>query len=271
MVDKKTMSEKKKRMIFAPMAGICEAFVMQPIDTIKVRQQSNQYPGLKKFVQKKGVQYLYKGLTPFTAQMCVKYGIRFSSFELLRGNNNNFYSNLVAGIGAGFFESLFITPFEIIKTNLQTRDSLTDPLAASKRITADGISGLYRGFWSTCLRQSINQGSNFTAYMMMRDYIIKKDEKPNIFKVMFSALISGSIGPILNNPFDVIKTRYMNPKYNEAYSSIPDAIKKIIKKEGITTLWKGIHLRVFRVATGQAITFSVIEQLSYLSTKYNLL
>jgi len=52
MVDKKTMSEKKKRMIFAPMAGICEAFVMQPIDTIKVRQQSNQYPGFKKFVQK---------------------------------------------------------------------------------------------------------------------------------------------------------------------------------------------------------------------------
>ena len=30
------------------------------------------------------------------------------------------YQNFLAGIGAGFVESLFITPFELVKTNLQT-------------------------------------------------------------------------------------------------------------------------------------------------------
>ena len=102
------MDDKKKRMLFAPIGGIFEAAIMQPFDTIKVRKQSNQYPGLYKFIQKKGVEYLYKGLTPFMLQMFVKYGIRFSAFEVLRGKQNNVYSNLMAGIGAGFFESLFI-------------------------------------------------------------------------------------------------------------------------------------------------------------------
>ena len=85
---------------------------------------------------------------------------------------------------------------------------------------------------------------------------------------MLSGLVSGSIGPLLNNPFDVVKTRYMNPKYNKEYSNIYNALKTIVKNEGIGTLWKGIHLRIFRVAGGQAITFSVIEQLMYFSNKY---
>lgn len=262
------MDDKQKRMICAPVAGIIEAFVMQPFDTIKVRKQSNQYPGLSKFVKQKGVQYLYKGLTPFMAQMCVKYGIRFSTFELLRGNSNTFYSNLIAGIGAGFVESLFITPFELIKTNLQTRDSLTDPLTTTKRLWNNGISGLYRGFSSTCLRQCINQGSNFTTYMFIREHIIKPGEQPNLLKVMVSALISGSIGPLLNNPFDVVKTRYMNPKFNSKYNGIFNTLKTIVKEEGVTTLWNGIHLRLFRVAGGQAITFASIEQMMYLLNTY---
>ena len=46
------MDDKKKRMLFAPIGGIFEAAIMQPFDTIKVRKQSNQYPGLYKFIQK---------------------------------------------------------------------------------------------------------------------------------------------------------------------------------------------------------------------------
>lgn len=255
-------NEKEKRVIFAPVAGIVEATLMQPFDTIKVLKQSNQYPGLYNIYKQNRIKNLYKGLTPFMGQMFVKYGLRFSTFEYIRGNNNTLMSNFIAGVGAGVIESLFITPFELIKTNLQTRNSLTDPFTATKRIVNNkGFTGFFRGFTSTALRQSINQGSNFTAYMFMRDKFIIKNEKPDILKVMGSALISGSIGPLLNNPFDVIKTRYMNPKYN--YNSIYTASQEIIKKEGYPALWKGIHLRLFRVAGGQAITFCTIEQLIY--------
>ena len=260
-------TEKKKRIIFAPIAGIVEATIMQPFDTIKVLKQSNQYNGLSATINKKGVRYLYKGLTPFMGQMFVKYGLRFSAFEFLRGNNNTFKSNLCAGIGAGIVESVFITPFELVKTNLQTRNSLTDPVQATRRIIKNnGNLGMFRGFATTALRQSINQGSNFTTYMFLRDKIIKKDEKPSILKITASAMISGSIGPLLNNPFDVIKTRYMNPAYN--YNSIYSAFNQILRKEGIGALWKGIHLRLFRVAGGQAVTFCTIEQLMYYSKNY---
>ena len=102
---------------------------------------------------------------------------------------------------------------------------------------------------------------------MIRNKIIDKNEKPSIAKVFAAGLLSGSIGPILNNPFDVVKTRYMNPKYNDKYKNMLDAFKSIIKEEGYGSLWKGIYLRIFRVAGGQAIVFSVIEQLTFYSNK----
>ena len=264
--------DKKRRMIFGPVGGMVEAMVMQPFDTIKVRRQSNQYIGLGPTIRKFGISNLYKGLTPFMGQMGVKYALRFSTFELLRGKGNNFGQNFAAGVTAGCVESLFITPFELIKTNLQTRDSLTDPLLAINRIrNINGVKGLYRGFLTTCMRQSINQGFNFTIYMGLRHKIIKEGEKPSIPKIMGAALISGSIGPLVNNPCDVIKTRYMNPGFNNKYTGIVDCFTKILKTEGVGSLYKGIGLRLFRVSCGQAITFSVVEQLSHYATQYKVL
>ena len=264
--------EKKRRMAFGPIGGICEALVMQPFDTIKVRRQSNQYIGFSKTIKQHGVLNLYKGLTPFMGQMSVKYALRFGTFELLRGKSDIFYMNFAAGATAGFVESLFITPFELIKTNLQTRDSIADPISAIKRVKLEkGIKGMYRGFASTCLRQSINQSSNFTIYMKLREKIIKPGEKPNIPMVMGAALISGSAGPLLNNPFDVVKTRYMNPGFDNKYNGIFDCCQKIVRTEGISSLYKGLGLRLFRVSCGQAITFSVIEQLSHYADQYKFL
>ena len=169
--------------------------------------------------------------------------------------------NFVAGIGAGFVETLFITPFELVKTNLQTTQNKS-PIQVIKNIyNNNGIKGLYRGFSSTCIRQSTNQAFNFSVYYKLRNFFIKEDEKPNIFKIITATLISSSIGPILTSPIDIIKTRFMNPKYN--YINISYAVKDIIKNEGISAFYKGIGFRLIRVSGGQVITFSVVENLLY--------
>jgi len=248
--------------LFGPIAGIFEAFIMQPIDTVKNLKQSNQYQGL----QKTKIKNLYKGLMPFTTQMSLKYFLRFYTFNKLKSKDNNDIKNFGAGLTAGFIESLLITPFELIKTNLQTSNNRYPLIVVKNIYKENGIIGLYKGFISTASRQCINQSFNFTIYYKLRNKFINETEKPNILKIASSALISSSIGPIINNPFDVIKTRYQNPKYN--YPSIKYAFKDIIKKEGISTLWKGIELRLFRVCGGQVITFSVIELLTYKFKKY---
>ena len=248
-----------RRIFFGPIAGIAESICMQPLDTMKVLKQSNQYLGFRYHINQPKI--LYKGLTPFTSQMFVKYFLRFTTFERFKSKNDNMIQNFVAGIGAGFVETLFITPFELVKTNLQTTQNKS-PIQVIKNIyNNNGIKGLYRGFSSTCIRQSTNQAFNFSVYYKLRNFFIKEDEKPNIFKIITATLISSSIGPILTSPIDIIKTRFMNPKYN--YINISYAVKDIIKNEGISAFYKGIGFRLIRVSGGQVITFSVVENLLY--------
>ena len=258
-----TTKNKQKKISFGIFAGICEAFVMQPIDTIKVLKQSNQYLGFNNTISKLGPSYLYRGITPFVSQMGVKYALRYTTFELFRGKSNNYYRNFLAGFCAGITESLFITPFEIVKTHQQTIKSKNSVFKTISNLKKEqGLKGLYRGFTTTALRQSINQASNFMVYHEIRKIIIKNDENPPIYKFLLSGFISGSVGPLLNNPFDVIKTRYMNPKFNNSYNSIFHATISIIKNEGIATLYTGLPLRLVRVAGGQGIVFTIIELLN---------
>jgi hypothetical protein len=161
------MFYENRRIFFAPIASIAESIIMQPLDTIKVLRQSNQ-PLPVHF------RSYYKGFTPFVSQMSVKYFLRFSSFELLKGKGDNFYRNFSAGIVSGFTESMFITPFELIKTNLQTTKNIS-PLNVAKDIyKTNGIKGLYRGFATTFVRQGINQSFNFSVYnfQIVRLYIL---------------------------------------------------------------------------------------------------
>ena len=255
--------DKSKRVFFGFTSGICEALLLHPVDTIKVLKQSNQLPRLVPYLQQNSIRTLYKGLTPFTSQMGIKYILRFSTFESLRSPENSITSNLLAGIAAGLVESSFITPFELVKTNLQTTRS-KKPYHVMKDIWKEvGVGGVYRGFGATCFRQSINQGSNFTIYHALRKKLVVEGEKPSTLKVMGSALLSGMVGPILNNPFDVIKTRYMNPKYNSRYNSMLHAGVSILQKEGVPGLYRGIGLRLIRVGGGQAIVFAVFERQLY--------
>ena len=132
---------KDKKVFFGPIAGLIEGAIMQPFDTVKNLRQSNQYQGL----QHLKFSNLYKGFVPFTSQMSVKYFLRFYTFDKLKSKNDEYFKNFRAGVAAGLTESLFITPFELVKTNLQTTNN------------SKPISVLYKGFFSTATRQTINQ------------------------------------------------------------------------------------------------------------------
>lgn len=248
-----------RKILFGPVAGIVESVFMQPLDTMKVLKQSNQYTSFPELIKKPS--QLYKGLTPFTTQMFVKYFLRFTAFETFKSKNDNMLINFRAGLMAGVTESMFITPFELIKTNLQTTQN-KKPLLVIKSLYNDkGIKGLYRGFTSTCIRQSINQGFNFSIYYKLKKLFMEKNEKPNIFKIAFFTLFSSSIGPIITSPIDTVKTRFMNPRYK--YKNILEAFGDITKSEGVKGFYNGITFRLMRVCGGQIITFCVIENLMY--------
>lgn len=279
-------------------AGMAEALCCQPLDTIKVRMQlsrSGRLPGTKsrgffatgaQIVQRETPLALYKGLGAVLGGIVPKMAIRFASFETYKGaladkttGKTSTGMVFIAGLGAGVTEAVaVVTPMEVVKIRLQAQHhSLADPLeipqyrnaahAVYTIVREEGFATLYRGVSLTALRQSTNQGANFTAYQELKKAAHKfqpeLEDLPS-YQHMIIGLISGAMGPFSNAPIDTIKTRLQKAVAapgESAFTRITNIAGDMWKQEGYRSFYKGITPRVLRVAPGQAVVFAVYERI----------
>lgn len=84
--------------------------------------------------------------------------------------------------------------------------------------------------------------------------------------------IGGTVGTVLNTPFDVVKSRIQNsprvpgsvPKYNWAVPSL----FIVAKEEGFRSLYKGFLPKVLRLGPGGGILLAVYTALMEVFAKY---
>lgn len=281
-------------------AGMMEALVCHPLDTIKVRMQLSRrarQPGAPKrgflrtgseIVRRETPLGLYKGLGAVLTGIIPKMAIRFTSFEAYKQALANRDTGVIsgrgtflAGLAAGVTEAVaVVTPMEVIKIRLQAQHhSMADPLDVPKYRNAahalytvvkeEGFGALYRGVSLTALRQGTNQAVNFTAYTyfkeVLRSYQPQYDggNLPSAQTTLIG-LVSGAMGPLSNAPIDTIKTRLQKTPAEEGVSAMQRITKiaaEMFKQEGFHAFYKGITPRIMRVAPGQAVTFTVYEYL----------
>ncbi|KAJ9107184.1 hypothetical protein QFC19_002844 [Naganishia cerealis] len=285
-------------LVAGGFAGLAEACVCHPLDTIKVRMQlskSRKARGLKplgpwatakQIVARETPMGLYKGLGAVVTGIVPKMAIRFASFEAYKNALSDKEGKLkpkgvfLAGLLAGATEAvLVVSPMEVVKIRLQAQQhSLADPLdipkyrnaahAAFTIVREEGLSTLYRGVALTALRQATNQGVNFTAYQEFKR--LAKTYQPEYANVelpswqtMILGLVSGAMGPFSNAPIDTIKTRIQKASKEPGETALSRFTKvtvSMFKEEGPAAFYKGILPRVMRVAPGQAIVFTVYER-----------
>ncbi|KAH7322319.1 mitochondrial carrier [Rhizoctonia solani] len=128
-----------------------------------------------------------------------------------------------------------------------------------------GIRGLYRGLIPTAVGVAPYVGINFAAYERLRQ-IITPD--PNVDysvprKLMCGAL-AGSISQTLTYPFDVLRRKMqvvgmqqgvLGYKYNGAI----DALRTIVRVEGMQGLYRGLWPNLLKVAPSIATSFFTYE------------
>ncbi|TEA22343.1 Succinate/fumarate mitochondrial transporter [Colletotrichum sidae] len=307
--DGKTPPSAATNLIAGGGAGMMEALVCHPLDTIKVRMQLSRrarMPGAPKrgfvrtgveIVKKETPLGLYKGLGAVLTGIVPKMAIRFTSFEshkqMLADKQTGVVSaraTFMAGLAAGVTEAVaVVTPMEVIKIRLQAQHhSMADPLDIPKYRNAahalytvvkeEGFGALYRGVSLTALRQGSNQAVNFTAYSYFKEAL--KDWQPQYaagnlpsWQTTVIGLVSGAMGPLSNAPIDTIKTRLQKTPAEfgtSAWSRITKISSDMFKQEGFHAFYKGITPRIMRVAPGQAVTFTVYEYLKEKLERSNL-
>lgn len=276
------------KTIGAMAGGVVEACALQPLDVIKTRLQVGGADATLRGVasgmlRNEGALSFYKGLTPFCTHLVLKYSVRWYFNEFYRGllkddeGKVSVAGGFLAGLGAGMTEAvLIVTPFEVIKTRLQTQKGEAStlkyrgPIHAAKTIVKEeSVAGLWKGNTPTMVRQGWNQLFLFGTYDLMKKAFFGLEREDPISTVQSTTIgmIAGALGPLTNNPFDVAKTRLMNQASTGSerqYTNMIQCISKIYREEGIKPLWRGCFMRIARVAPGMSITFTIVEKTSSL-------
>ena len=190
----------------------------------------------KRIVQREGFLALYKGLTAVYTGIIPKMAIRFLSFEQYKellaagrskaGMDDKISSTAItftAGLFSGLTEAiLVVTPAEVCKIRMQSQHhSMMDPVQKQHRkytnvvqtatviVREEGLGALYKGVVPTMLRQGCNQAVNFTAYNLIKKKVMEYQGTSELasWQSLMIGGLSGGMGPMVNNPLDVVKTR----------------------------------------------------------------
>lgn len=281
------------KLVAGMCGGVAEACLLQPLDVAKTRLQldkSGKYKGmidcLKVVAREEGPSALYKGLTPFVTHLTLKYALRFGSFEQIKmamgadkHGNASKTVNFMAGLTVGCVEAtMIVTPFEVIKTRLQKQVKVAGqapkykgPIdVVIKVVREEGVRRLWSGNMPTVIRQGSNQAFNFMTMAILNKALWGKEQGDGkvlaAWQTLLNGLLAGAVGPCMNAPVDVIKTRMMAQDYSDPnnikYKNWFQAGKLIAQEEGVGALWKGIIPRLTRLAPGQAITWTVVMRVS---------
>jgi len=274
-----------KDFVAGGVGGICLVVTGQPLDTIKVRLQtqsvaapeySGTYDCFSKTVKKEGFRGLYKGMVTPLIGVTPMYALCFLGFgfgKKIQIKDPNEALTLPqffkAGMVAGVFTTTVMVPGERIKCLLQIQSG--DPKnakyngawdCAKKVFAEEGLfRGLYKGTGATLLRDVPCSGAYFAGYEMLQRMLTPEGQSRSDISVV-RTLFAGGCAGILNwmvaiGP-DTLKSRYQTAAPG-TYSGVGDVFVKLVRNEGPTALFKGLTPVMLRAFPANAACFMGYE------------
>ena len=203
--------------------GVVQTVVGHPLDTIKIYKQNNLKPIYT-------LKFLYNGVVIPLLFNGLSNSIMFGMYCNLKSQTG--MSTEVSAFFAGGLSSIFLTPHDYVKTQLQITQT-------------PKIRNMYNGFYMTTLRESLGSLIYFTGYEQCMRVLPE-----NKFTSFFAGGISGVASWVLIYPIDVVKTRIMSGTSRTLTSAI---------KKGY--LWAGLSPCISRAFLVNGVSFYIYNKL----------
>jgi len=138
-------------------------------------------------------------------------------------------------------------------------------------VQTEGVSALFSGVSATMLRQVLYSTTRMGLYEVLKEKWREPGSKPGnlpLVKKIAAGLLAGGIGAAVGNPADVAMVRMqadgrLPVAQRRNYTSVADAIGRMVRQEGVTSLWTGSSLTVQRamiVTASQLASYDQIKE-----------
>ncbi|XP_043496445.1 mitochondrial 2-oxoglutarate/malate carrier protein-like [Polistes fuscatus] len=172
---------------------------------------------------------------------------------------------------SGMSATVFVQPLDLIKNRMQLSGQKTSTLTVvSNIIKNEGFFAFYNGLSAGLLRQATYTTTRLGIYNWLFERA-SKDGQPIFIVKAALGMIAGGFGSFVGTPTEVALIRMtadgrLPLAQRRNYKNVFDALFRIIKEEGLLTLWRGAIPTV-----GRAMVVNAAQLASYSQAKQVLL
>lgn len=143
--------------------------------------------------------------------------------------------------------------------------------ALTKIIKNEGVLGIYKGLGAALLRQATYTTTRLGVYTGLNDYYKQSTgAAPNLLVSMGLGMTAGAVGAFVGTPAEVSLIRMtadgrLPLAERRNYTGVFNALSRMIKEEGVMTLWRGCVPTV-----GRAMVVNAAQLSSYTQVRHSL-
>jgi len=181
-----------------------------------------------------------------------------------------FQYQFLAGAVAGVSEILVMYPLDVAKTRMQLssksagEDAYTGMVDVFRKIIKnEGASRLYRGISAPILMEAPKRATKFAANDSWGTFYrnlfgAKKTTQP---LAILTGATAGATEAFVVVPFELVKIRLQDKAQAGKYNGMIDCVTKIIRYEGVRSLYNGLESTLWRHILWNAGYFGSIFQI----------
>jgi solute carrier family 25 folate transporter 32 len=264
-----------KELIAGALAGSLAAFVVVPLDIVKIRKQ---YGGsskvstsgstlhcLREILSKEGFHSLYRGSVPSVFGYLCSWSCYFAIYgtmrkELQKSTFNASVVDLVSATSAGFASTTITSPIWVVRTKIML---LQHSKASQRQVNAlqvirqtwnqSGLAGFWAGLSPSYLGL-MHVAIQWPTYEYMRREFarIMQSDIQNNNVVLAASLCAKVIASVSTYPHEVLRTRMQT---GENRLSLVGTFKSICQREGALALYRGLSTSLIRQLPTTAVVF----------------
>eukprot|EP00106_Octopus_bimaculoides_P012556 XP_014779998.1 PREDICTED: mitochondrial 2-oxoglutarate/malate carrier protein-like [Octopus bimaculoides] len=271
------------KFLFGGLSGMGATCFVQPLDLVKNRMQlsgeggkarehKTSFHAIRSILKNEGITGMYTGLSAGLLRQAsyttTRLGIYTMLFDKFSDGDKppGFFTKAAIGMTAGAIGAFVGTPAEISLIRMTADGRLpvdqqrgyTNVFNALFRITKEeGVLTLWR---VNIVVVVVNSAVVRTPGLFQRAYF-----SDNIMCHFGASMISGLVTTAASMPVDIAKTRIQNMKIIDGvpeYKGALDVFYKVIRSEGLFSLWKGFTPYYARLGPHTVLTFIFLEQMN---------
>lgn len=177
-----------------------------------------------------------------------------------------------AGMGACFV----VQPLDLVKNRMQLsgQKEYRSSFHALKSVIAnEGFFAIYNGLSAGLLRQATYTTTRLGVYTWLIEHFSTEKKTPSFAAKAVIGLTAGAIGSFVGTPAEVALIRMcadgrLPPEQQRRYKNVMDALIRVVKEEGVFTLWRGCGPTVLRAMVVNAAQLATYSQAKEALLKY---